>query len=525
MNSTFRLGARGKFRSAARDWSRFTLVGLLAVVLAVPIYAAKGGGGKGGGKGGGGGDTGGTSTSGAVPEGHFQWRVPLAGPYSAVRPVVGSDGTIYVVDVYDNLHAIAPDGTERWPAVAQAGSKGLDIGPDGTIYTGNEDWIKAFRPEDGSLKWTFVQSPRAFVLVDVAVGPDGDIYAVASSGMGVFALRDDGASATLRWTNPEAYGRPFKGYAEIAFGPNPGNGDQLYFNANGHTRAVRLGSGTSVFTVGSGNQDPQVSLLDGNWHVGDAAYSPDAQLVWQFQYPAFTTAIQPAVGPSGTHYAVNQGRNLYAINAEGIQRWTSTLAEYVGVPDVSPDETQLLVPAGGTSTGPAALQSASTANGSPGWRMEFPAHPSGNEQFVDTGIAFSNDGGTAYVVTAPAGGGVAFLNAINTDPSIPSASTRLRSTSIATSGRSKGSSVVISGVVTVLDENQGAVSGATVHATWTLPDGSTVDASASTSSAGEAKFSQSGDGGVYWLDITGITRTGYTFDPDHSVLSAGQAWF
>lgn len=85
--------------------------------------------------------------------------------------------------------------------------------------------------------------------------------------------------------------------------------------------------------------------------------------------------------------------------------------------------------------------------------------------------------------------------------------------------------MVITGVVTVLDENRNPVSGATVNATWTLGDGSMVDVSATTSGSGEAKFSQSGDGGLYWLEVTDIALPGYTFDPDHSILVAGQAWF
>ena len=84
---------------------------------------------------------------------------------------------------------------------------------------------------------------------------------------------------------------------------------------------------------------------------------------------------------------------------------------------------------------------------------------------------------------------------------------------------------MISGVVTVLDENLNPVSGATVDAIWTLGDGSTVTVSATTNGSGEVKFSQSGDGGLYWLEITDIALTGYVFDPDHSLLVAGQAWF
>ena len=49
MNSVIRLGAREKFTSTARGWLLFLFVGLLAVLLAFPIYAAKGGNGKAGG--------------------------------------------------------------------------------------------------------------------------------------------------------------------------------------------------------------------------------------------------------------------------------------------------------------------------------------------------------------------------------------------------------------------------------------------------------------------------------------------
>jgi outer membrane protein assembly factor BamB len=523
MNAVVRLGASKRFTSTARGWLLFLFIGMLAVMLAFPIYAAKGGNGKGGGKGGNGG-----GGSGPIPEQHHLWSTQLLGPYSGVRPVVAPDGTIYAVDVFDNLFAVNPEnGTPIW-INANAGSKGVDIGVnangDVTIYTGNENWIKAFYA-DGTLKWTFTQTPRAFVTQDIAVGPDGHIYVLSSSGMGVFSLADTPLGPELRWSNPEAYGRPFTGYVELAFGPTlHGDDQQLYFYANGHTRAVRLSDGASVFTIGGNNQQPQVSPLDGTWHTGPSSYSPDSTLVWTFQYPSFTTAREPSMGQSGMHYAVQAARTVYAIDPLGVEKWNQTMNEYVGGPDVDPGESQLLLSAGGGVL-PVAMRSISARNGSSLWRMEFPADPSGLNQFVDTGVAFSPDGSTAYVVTALAGGNVSYLHAIDTDPSLPSASTMLRSRSIDMSGRSKGWSVTITGVVTVIDENLNPVSGATVNATWTLADGSTVDVSATTSGSGEAKFSQRGDGGLYWLEITDIALSGYTFDPDRSLLVAGQAWF
>jgi len=496
-------------------------LGVVLLLLADPLQAAPGG--KGGGNGGakGGGGIGGT---GAVPELHFQWRVQLAGPYSNVRPAIGPDGTVYAVDVYDHLYAVSPDGTTQWIA-ENAGSKGVDVGPDGTVYTGNENWIKAYQP-DGSLKWTFVQEPRAFVLIDVAVGPDDHVYAVASSGMGVFSLADQGDAASLRWTNPETYARTFVGYVELEFGPTGDGLDrQLYFHANGHTRAVRLSDGASVFSVGGGNTNPRVSPLDGTWHRPATAHTPDGELAWAFEFPLATGTREPTLGPSGTHYAVNSGNVMYAIDPSGLEVWRASLEEYVGLADVDPDETMLLINAGGTSTHPGALKAISAANGAPLWRMEFPADDTGLDQFVDTGVTFTLDGGTAYVMTAIAGSGRSYLNAVATDPSIPSASTLLRATGVSLDAKSRRDKVNFTGRVTVMDQNLGLISGATVNATWTQPDGTTVDQVATTGGTGEAKFSLGGPGGLYRLTVTDIAHEGYTFDSRHSVLEGARAWY
>ena len=511
--------------SGARARRRSGFVALLAaLVLALPLQAAPPPG-KGEGKGGGGG---GGDGGGAQPEVHFAWRVKLDGPYSAVRPAVGADATVYAVDVHDNLYAVAPDGTLKWK-VAEAGSKGLDIGPDGTIYTGNENWIKAFNP-DGSLKWSYTQSPRAFVLVDVAVGPDANVYAVASSGMGVFSLADHAFGPQLRWTTPEIYGRPFTGYTELAFGPTADGQDwQLYFYANGHTRAVRLSDGAPIFTLGGGNTQPRVSPFDGSWHRGDSAYDPDGGQLWFFDFPVVAGTREPSLAADGTHYAVNWGTALYAIDPAGVEQWHTTLDEWVSRPDVDPSESMVVLNTQATSTHPGALKAVGTGNGSALWRMEFPADETGLDQFIDSGAAFAAGSDRLYVMTAIAGGGTglsrSYLNAVDTDPALPSASTQLRSAAIALSAKSRRRSVNFAGEVTVMDENRGLVSGASVAATWTLPDGSSVEQTTTTSGSGIAKFSVSGEGGLYSLTVKQMSKDGYVYDERHSEISAAKAWF
>ncbi len=508
--------------SARRRSLVLIIVALSLFMLAAPLGAAPPPG-KGGGNGGGGGGGGGSTP---VPEQHLLWVVELPGMYSMVRPAVGPDGTIYAVDVLDNLYAVRPGGDVAWTAV-DAGSKGVDVGPDGTIYTGNENWVKAYNP-DGSLKWTFVQNPRAFVFQDVAVGPDGNIYGIGTSGMGVFSLEDRGDHAALRWQTPEIYARTMVSYTELEFGPTSDGQDyQLYFAANGHTRAVRLSDGASVFTKGGGVIKPRVSPFDGSWHMPAEAYSPDGSLLWSFEFPLATGTVGPSMGASGMHYAINSGNTLYSIAPDGRENFHTQLSEYVGSPDVDPTETVVLLPVGGTASTPGAVKAVSASNGTALWRMEFPATDNGLEQFVSSGFSFSAGGDVAYVMTSNYGGTGArgYLVAIATDPSIPSASTVLRSQDITLDVKSRRNGVAFTGTVIVTDENLGRISGATVEAIWTLPDGSTLQQTATTGGTGEARFSVSGAGGLYRLTVTNIALDGFTFDPDHGLLEAARAWF
>jgi len=470
------------------------------------------------------------------PDGRFQWRVRMDSFYSQVRPDVGPDGTIYAVDVHERLYAVSPDGAVLWVAL-DAGSKGVDVAADGTIYTGTENWVKAFNP-DGSEKWTFTQDPRAFILIDVAQGPDGNVYGVASSGMGVFSLTPQGE---LRWINPEAYSRPITDYSEIVFGSGPDGQDQLYFFANGHARAVRLADGASIFTIGGISQGnlPAVSPLDDTLHFADKAYSPAGDLVWQFH--EFLNGLQ-AVSNAGTHYNTTSmiTPRLFAVEPDGSERWQAALQETAGTVDVDPTESVLVIGTSGVLTSPPAVLGVDTRNGATLWRAEFPAEEpdvpnpwtggNGFNQFIDSKADFAADGSAAYLQTAIAPGGVvtdrAFLYAVDLDPTLAPPSELLRATDIWLKGVSgAGSNVVILAKITVQDENLAPVPLAIVDAEWTLPDGSTVTARARTNQRGIAWFRRSGEGGFYTITLTDMLKNGYSFDPDNSVLSQTIAWF
>ena len=462
--------------------------------------------------------------------GRVNWRFRMDGPYSMVRPVFGLDGTIYAIDAFEHLYALAPDGGLKW-VVNTAGDKGVAVGPDGTVYVASENHIKAFNP-DGSSKWTFVQKPRAFICLGVSVGPDGNIYSVGVEGLGVFSLTPAGE---LRWAVPELYSRRIVDYAEIVFGPN-GNNQQLYFGANAHTRALRLDS-TSVFTL-NGSFQPAVGP-DGSVHSALAAYSPNGTLLWNFVSPyPYNTFSAPEVGSDGVHYFTQNLIELFALNAGGSVSWHVTLKNVVGGPVVDPVSSVLVLGGANTLNYPGTIQAINAANGKDLWSLTLPAedptafNPSlgiyGYNQGVSTRGRFSPDGQTVYFMTFTATGdnhtSRSFVYSINaggsTLPPPPTQGQLLRSASISLSAKLlRNGTVNVSASVTVKDENGVSVPNAAVSVSWRLPDGSTQDQTASTSNNGVARFTTSGRRGTYTLSINNITKTSYTFDRANSVLS------
>lgn len=81
-------------------------------------------------------------------------------------------------------------------------------------------------------------------------------------------------------------------------------------------------------------------------------------------------------------------------------------------------------------------------------------------------------------------------------------------------GRSSTGPDAIVGLIHFRDANKAKVEGAKVEATWTLPDGTTLEETAVTDLAGIARFSVWEGPGVYKLCVDGATKVGWLYDPD-----------
>jgi hypothetical protein len=462
-----------------------------------------------------------------VARGRLLWRFRMDAPYSAVRPARGLDGTIYCIDVYGRLYALAPNGALLW-LVRGAGNKGLVVGPDGTIYTGSELDVKAFRT-DGVLKWTFVQNPSAFILQGLAIDAEGNIYGVGTNGMGAFSLRADG---TEQWRTPEPYSRPIVTYSEPVIGPS-GGFDQLYWFGNQHTRAVRSDDGASVFSILAGQ--PVVSPLDGTIHIGSAAYSQSGQQLWN--YVSGVGASVPDVGSDGRHYHVvtgSSGWNLFTLSPSGALLWNAVMPKSVSTPDIDPTNTIVVVPASSTLDIPGFVQGVSTQSHAVVWELPLPAEETqifnpntaqyGFNQFVDTRCKFSTDGKVAYRVSAIAPGGIvrerSFLNAIATSAGPtppPPLAFKTRVASLTLTGSAPGPISTVTATIQIVDQSNAPVPLAAVKGTWKTPTG-IFTTSATTSNTGMISWLNGYGPGVYTFTVTQVTKSGYTWDKTNSVV-------
>jgi hypothetical protein len=380
-------------------------------------------------------------------DGHVKWRFQADAPYTKSRAVVGSDGTVYVNDIYSHLYALAPDGALKW-IFNGAGSEGISLGPDDTVYVGSTGFITAVNP-NGTLKWRFTQNPIALFLLGPAVGPDGNIYAIATQGIGIFSLTPAGQ---LRWTAPETYTRPIINYQEPVFGPG-GKGLQMYFAANNHFRAISS-SGSPVFTLSSIAREPQpVVGPDGNVYEGRGKFSPSGATLFSFPLdgldgPPINTMSAPETSTAGMYYMVKNGYTIFSYTLNGSENWRFTEGGILFDPIASP-QSDLLVLGGRVNYGEPGFFLAVGSDGLLKWRADLPFE-SGNWIIPNTRARFAPDGQTAYIgagIPGQVGDEYCYLYALQTAASpAPSSLTSLTINPVSVRGGSSSlATVTLSG--------------------------------------------------------------------------------
>ncbi len=226
-------------------------------------------------------------------DGTRKWDVQIddGSIVSALSPVVGADGTIYVGSNLGLFYAFNPEGTVKW-SVGGLGNPGESaaIGADGTVYftSGLSPTVPlyAFAP-DGTRLWS--NWTNEFSGASPVVGKDGTIYVGSYPGRTLYAVRPDGVATwqalsefTLRYPPPPT-------------SPATDTSGMLYYCVS-----------NSVFALTSQGQVQWVVTAPGTPAVG-----------------TFWATTSPVIGPDGTIYAALNTK-LYAIagtNALGDTPW------------------------------------------------------------------------------------------------------------------------------------------------------------------------------------------------------------
>jgi outer membrane protein assembly factor BamB len=222
------------------------------------------------------------------------------------------DGTIYVGDLVNALHAINPDGTRKWtysPGALVLSSPVVDS--DGTIYVGcKDDYLYAI-DSSGTLKWRY--QTGAGIISSPAIGSDGTIY-VGSPDQKLYAVNPDG---TLRWS--------YSTNGSIESSPAVGSDTTIYIgSADGHLYAVTSGGNLKwkYDTGGSILSSPAIDNLREVVYVGSnagkvcAVHANDGALKWETPCSGSGYSSPAVAYASNTVYIGSLGAKFYVMDGE-----------------------------------------------------------------------------------------------------------------------------------------------------------------------------------------------------------------
>ena len=364
------------------------------------------------------------------PSGRVRWRFAADADYIDHRPAVGSDGTIYAVDINAHLYALAPDGGLRWIFDAALGEPALGegpvaVGPDDTVYVaanplGQTSTIVAVHP-DGSLRWVYTECCDQGIIAGPSLGPDGNVYAVSDlGGLGAFSLSADGQ---LLWDNPGSPAMWMYGGlgAEIVFGASHAGGaaDRLYTafdrQFDDHLWGLSL-AGAQAFSVPTGSTEDPFSQqqaqpavgIDGSVYLSEfnsvtgwglqAFTAVGGARLWRFAPGIVSGMGPPGVGTDGVIYVARDLVRLHAVKPDGTQRWEYDEAGIIDEGPVASPANDLVLYGGRPSFGRPGFVKAVSTSGCPLWQVNLP-NENGGQVATDARPLFAPDAATAYVGT------------------------------------------------------------------------------------------------------------------------------
>jgi outer membrane protein assembly factor BamB len=235
-------------------------------------------------------------------------RGPEAARCDIEDVTLGPDGTIYIGG--DGVYAISADGKVRWRFVPEPDkdrkrhcSSAPSLGPGGAVYAVCSDQLYALNP-DGTKRWQF-EGPGEFDSAP-AVGPDGTLY-VGDEARRCLAIDPQGQ---LRFSF-------VSGGAVRAAPALRSDGIVLFGAYDGLLYALRP-DGTLAWSFTTADAIHSAPLIDADGAVlfGSRdnrlyALGPDGRLRWSVVLDDDVDGA-PSLGPDGTIYVGSDDRALHA---------------------------------------------------------------------------------------------------------------------------------------------------------------------------------------------------------------------
>ncbi|HEX2034924.1 MAG TPA: PQQ-binding-like beta-propeller repeat protein [Chloroflexota bacterium] len=224
-------------------------------------------------------------------------------------PVIGADGTIYVITAGGKLKAINPNGTERWTYTFQGGFPTYPLvnGRGQVVFGLDSGYVLGIDPRTGNEAWRF----------DIRGAPYGPPA--------------DDPLVTPIASHPAAAAN----YGRVLVGTDHG---VLYELETGAPDRVRRASGSIKAGAAITPDGTIVWATDARKVYGGLAEGGDK---WQRDVDGAVLAT-PAVAPDSTTYVATQTGSVYAFKSDGAQKWRVSLgfnAPIFASPTIGPDDT------------------------------------------------------------------------------------------------------------------------------------------------------------------------------------------